>query len=158
MTKKSRHIPTIALALAFVALANDVSIKASAQTALEIDHVTDLLVSSKGLPLKRICTMRIDQFVLPCNDAVFIEYKDGGHVIQFNRGTKESPVISFTGKLTDANTLTFNAASLRLGNRTAAFEDVSVQGTCLLGTETIGCVGRISDGRLIITQIFNYGS
>lgn len=127
-----------------------------AQSSSEIDHVTDLLAVGKNAPFKKVCTLRLDRFVLPCSDAVFIEYKDGGHVIQFNRGTKDAPVISFSGKLTDANTLTFNAASLRLGDRAVAFEDVNAQGICLLGTETIGCVGRTSDGRLVITQVFNY--
>jgi len=140
---------------AFIAASYPIS-SSKAQSRSEIDHVTDLLAGGKEVHFKKVCTLRLDQFILPCNDAVFIEYKDGGHVIQFNRGTKDAPVISFSGKLTDANTLTFNAASLRLGDRAVAYEDVNTLGICLLGTQAIGCVGRTADGRLIIAQVFDY--
>jgi hypothetical protein len=85
---------------------------------------------------------------------MYIEYKDGDYVIQFNRGTKEQPVVSFSGSLATPDSISISDASLRLGNQSAPFEDIKAQGECVLGSQAAACIGRLSDGRLIVAQIF----
>ena len=85
--------------------------------------VIDLLNPPNGASGgKRRCTVEIDRANIPCNDAWYIQFKDGSRAIQFNQVINDSPVVSLFGaqvapdKLSVAKRLAPPGQSVHPGN------------------------------------------
>ena len=117
--------------------------------------VIDLLKPPEGkLGAERRCTVEADGLNLPCNEAWYIQFRDGGRAIQFNRMTDESPVVSIFGTEIAPNKLSVGNVFLRLGDRSAPENEIEAAGECILSAQKIHCDVKASDGRHIVGRIF----
>jgi hypothetical protein len=113
--------------------------------------IIDLLKRGKTGPQgKKICTLQIDGTNVSCDIAWYIEFKEGGYSIQFNKGTEDKSVIAFFGTLTDPDTITISAVQVRIGDRSSSMDEYKATGQCLLGATVAQCQAHLSDGRLFL--------
>ena len=125
-----------------------------AQALAEEPEITDLLRAPGAPTASRTRTIRIDSQEYLCTAARFILYKDKTHTVQFNRGTENNSVIAFTGTAVNADTIAIKRVSVRVGNSTSIEEDKAI-GQCVLGRTVASCQARMSNGRLLLGNIFS---
>lgn len=124
----------------------------------EVKNITDLLNPGAGVSqAKRACIIQIDGTSVPCGLVWYIEFKDDRRAIQFNRGTENKPMISFSGTQRKAGTILVDRVLFRIGDRASVVDEKETDGLCLIGKIAMGCQARISDGRLLIGSIFVSG-
>ena len=128
-------------------------VRASTNRVLsEEPQIVDLLKAPGNASAKRTCTIKIDTQDHFCTAAWFILYKEGVHAVQFNRGTEDNSVIAFIGTAVDADTISINRVTVRIGNSSSTEEDKTV-GQCVLGRTVAACQARMSNGRMLIGNI-----
>jgi hypothetical protein len=116
--------------------------------------IFDLLKPGKtGPQVKKICALQLDGANVSCDIAWYIEFKDGGYSIQFNKGTEAKPVVAFFGTLANPDTITLDAVQVRIGDRSSSMDEYKATGQCLLGATVAQCQAHLSDGRLFVGSI-----
>jgi hypothetical protein len=117
--------------------------------------IVDLLVSPDGGSTgKRRCSVEVEKANIPCNDAYYVQFKDGTRAIQFNLASDASPVVSIFGTEITPNKLSVGNVFLRLGDRSASESEMEATGACILSEQEIRCDVKMSDGRHIAGHIF----
>ncbi len=116
--------------------------------------IIDLLKSGKTDPqVNKICALQIDGTNVSCHVAWYIEFKDGGYSIQFNKGTEDNPVVAFFGTLADPDTITLRAVRARIGDKSSSMHEYEATGKCFLAATVAQCQAHLSDGRLFVGSI-----
>ena len=107
---------------------------------------------------RRACKMEIDGTSVPCELVWYIEFKDGSHSVQFNKGTGNKPMISFSGTEGDADTIKVDTVMLRNGDRSVATEESEATGLCHISKAAMACQARMRDGRVVVGSAFVGGA
>jgi hypothetical protein len=116
--------------------------------------VIDLLNPQAGATgTKRRCTVEVDKANIHCNDAWYVQFKDGSSAIQFNRAIDDLPVVSLSGMEIAPDKLSVADVFLRLGNRSMPGIEREAVGECVLNKAEIECQVRTSDNRHISGHI-----
>jgi hypothetical protein len=104
---------------------------------------------------KRACRMEIDGTSVPCELVWYIEFKDGSHAVQFNKGTGNKPMVSFSGSEGDADTIKVDTVMIRNGGRSVATDESEATGFCHLNKSqtTMACQARMHDGQVVVGSI-----
>ena len=117
-------------------------------------HIFDLLKPGKtGPQVNKTCILQIDGTNVSCDLVWYIEFKDGGYSVQFNKGTGDKPVVSFFGVLADPDTITVGVVQVRIGDRSFSTDEYKATGQCIVGKMIAQCQARLSDGRLLVGSI-----
>jgi hypothetical protein len=107
---------------------------------------------------RRACRMEIDGTSVPCELVWYIEFKDGRHAVQFNKGTGKQPTLSFSGIEGDADTIKVDTVMLRNGDRSVAMDESEATGLCHISKAAMACQARMRDGRVVAASIFVGGA
>ena len=78
---------------------------------------------------RRACRLEIDGTNVPCELVWYIEFKDGSHAVQFNKGTGNKPMISFSGTEGDVDTIKVDTVMLRGGDHSVATDESEATGS-----------------------------
>jgi hypothetical protein len=142
--------PTVVVALVLFGTSH----LAEAQNDARDADAIDLLNPQDGAASrKRRCTVEIDKANIPCDDAWYVQFKDGSRAIQFNQASEASPVVSLFGTEIAPNKLSVTNVFLRLGNRSMPEIESAAVGECVLNKQEIHCQARTSDDRHIAGHI-----
>ncbi len=122
----------------------------AAQGFQDVKESFDLLKPNPGKSQKpRACRLQIDGSDIPCDAAAFILFKDGTHLVQFNKPSGHATVISFYGRALNDDIISIDRVGIG-----SPVDEHSAIGQCALGTMAAGCQARASDGRLFVGNIF----
>jgi hypothetical protein len=143
--------PTVVVAIVLFGASN----LTLAQYDVRDAEVIDLLSPQDGeVGAKRRCTVEVDKTNIPCNDAWYVQFKDGSRAIQFNQAIQESPIVSLFASEIAPDKLSVESVFLRLGGRSMPELEREAVGECVLNKQEIRCQARTTDGRHIAGHIF----